>query len=130
MCPHLSCFLHLEMKYYWYCVFYAKLDIFWAESKDWKLLPEYKQLLGLFSFRRTVWTVQQSKLMWPEHLAQRQANCLTLGFTELVKHLCRMQHVMQLFVVFFFMAFRPFKDVYLHMRKYVRKYHLKFILFI
>jgi len=24
-----------------------------------------------------------------------------MGFTEVIKHLCRMQHVMQLFVVFF-----------------------------
>jgi len=36
-----------------------------------------------------------------------------MAFTKLIKHLCRMQHEMQFFVVLF-LVFRPFKDVRSH----------------
>ena len=51
-----------------------------------------------------------------------------MEFMEFIKHLCRMQHVMQLFVVF--LGFRPFQDVRSHMRMHIRKHSSKFILYV
>jgi hypothetical protein len=50
-----------------------------------------------------------------------------MGFANLIKHLCRMQHVMQLFVGLF-LVFRPFKDMHSHMQRHIWKHHSKLIL--
>jgi hypothetical protein len=51
-------------------------------------------------------------------LGTKAGKLFEMGFTKLIKRLCRMQHVMQFFVVLF-PVFRPFKDVHSHMRRHI-----------